>query len=469
MRAALYARVSREEQAEGYSIEAQLEAMRSFCEGKGWTVAMEYVEPGHTATVRDRPALSAVLCAAEQGQFDILLTHQLDRFFRNLRLQLETLGQLGRYGVGYLSVTEQIDYATPQGMLFMQMLGAFNEYYVANLRREVKKGKRGRAMKGLPNAGVPTHGYQRVDGRDVVDPEAAATVRRIFELYATDQYSYQALANTINAEGRNKDRHWNRHAVARTLANAHYIGWVRYNDQLYPGQHEPIISQGLWEQVQAVAARRRVHRPKQRNRGVPHYMQGLVVCGECGNTVYSEVKRGRLLYYRCSARGKGLSCSQVYTRAELVDEHLAQIIQRIHLPEDWRQEAEARANQPQQNDIEGKRKYLTGKLRRLRDLYVEGDYTKKEYDSEKRRLEADLASIQPTVDISESAIYIGTVAELWQGATRQQRKQIVRTLFQSVRIDLAHGRVLCVEPKPEYRLLFERIMIEREGCFYEKT
>lgn len=100
MRAGLYARVSREEQAEGYSLDAQLEAMRRFCKERGWAVIREYTEEGYTGTVTDRPAFTEALDDCEAGRLDILLTHQLDRFYRNLALQLETLGKLGRWGVG---------------------------------------------------------------------------------------------------------------------------------------------------------------------------------------------------------------------------------------------------------------------------------------------------------------------------------------------------------------------------------
>jgi len=220
MRAGLYARVSSEEQAEGYSIDEQLEAMRRFCKERGWTVVAEYVEPGYSGTVMDRPVFAQVLADCEAGKLDILLTHQLDRFYRNLQLQLETLGQLGKWGVGYLSVTEQIDYSTPQGMLFLSMLGAFNEYYVANLRRETKKGKRGRAKKGLNNASQPAYGYVRDEetGKDVIDPKAAEVVVLAFESYATGLYSDIGVARLLNRKGykpsgRAKSGKWTREGL----------------------------------------------------------------------------------------------------------------------------------------------------------------------------------------------------------------------------------------------------------------
>jgi DNA invertase Pin-like site-specific DNA recombinase len=94
-------------------------------------------------------AVLQVLEDAEHKKTDILLTHQLHRFFRNVQLQLETLGGVGIWGVGHLSFTEQIDYSTPQGVLFVGMLGALSEHYVASLSRETKKGKKGRAHNAL--------------------------------------------------------------------------------------------------------------------------------------------------------------------------------------------------------------------------------------------------------------------------------------------------------------------------------
>lgn len=203
MRAGLYARVSSKEQAEeGYSIESQLEAMRRFCKDRKWPIAAEYIEPGISGTTDKRPALQEALADCEAGRLDVLITHRLDRFYRNLELQIQTLSKLGCWGVAYVSTTEQIDYSAPQGMLFMQMLGVFNQYYVANLAREAAKGKRGRARKGLTNASKVPYGYMRGEhGVFKPDPEQALILREIFERYATGGLGYNSLVEGLNARG----------------------------------------------------------------------------------------------------------------------------------------------------------------------------------------------------------------------------------------------------------------------------
>jgi DNA invertase Pin-like site-specific DNA recombinase len=124
MRAALYARVSSEEQVEGYSIDAQLRACRDYAKNQGWTVVAEYVDEGRSARAEDtskRPKFKAMLEAAKNREFDILIVHKLDRFSRNLLLTLRCFDELSRTGTTFISLSEQIDYTTPMGRVFLAM------------------------------------------------------------------------------------------------------------------------------------------------------------------------------------------------------------------------------------------------------------------------------------------------------------------------------------------------------------
>ncbi len=381
MRAGLYARVSREEQAEGYSIDEQMEAMRRFCKERGWAVAAEYAELGHTGTVKDRPVFSDALDDCEAGRLDILLTHQLDRFYRNLALQLETLGQLGRWGVGYLSVTEQIDYSTPQGMLFLQMLGAFNEYYVANLSRETKKGKRGRAKAGKSNASTTAFGYRRNDaGEDVIDPETSKAVVLAFESYATEQYSDIEVAGILNRaghspSGRSKSGRWTREGVRYLLSNAFYIGQVRHGKELFPGQHELLIDQELWDRVQAIREERGRGKGAGRKPERVYLLSRLARCHDCGLGLTSQTSKGKgrkgaqTPYYYCPSKRRSMDCSTdgQFAPADEIDAQVTALIRRLRLPDDWRERlAELAGHREERENVDGKRSYLKGKLRRLR-------------------------------------------------------------------------------------------------------
>ena len=157
-RAALYVRVSTEEQVEGYSLEAQDRAGRLYCDAHGWEIIDVYRDEGRSARTDDlarRPAFQQLLADAEAGHFDVIVVHKLDRFSRNLRVTLETLERLQTWGVGFVSISEQMDFTTPIGKVVLATLAAFAQYYSDNLSLETKKGKAERKAQGLYNGLLP--------------------------------------------------------------------------------------------------------------------------------------------------------------------------------------------------------------------------------------------------------------------------------------------------------------------------
>ena len=487
MRAGLYARVSREEQAEGYSIDQQLEAMRRFCADKGWTVVAEYVEPGFSGTVKERPAFTLALADCEARKLDILLTHQLDRFFRNLKLQLETLGQLGKWGVGYLSVTEQIDYSTPQGMLFLSMLGAFNEYYVANLRREVRKGKRGRAKKGLNNASTTAYGYERnEEGIDEIEPRASEAVLLAFESYATGEFSDTSIADLLNREGyppsgRARSGRWTREGVRYLLTNRFYLGEVQHGDQYYPGQHEPLIRRDTWDQVQAIRARRGEGKGGGRRADRLYLLARLARCSKCGLRLTSQTSEGKgrkghdTQYYLCPAKRRSVDCPAggEFAPAKEIDSQVADLVSRLVLPDDWRDRLEELAeHQEERENLEGKRRYLKSKLRKLKFLFMEEDMTATEYRRRKAELQAeiDLLKAPEPPAVEEAGATLEVLAQEWASASKKYRAQMLRVIFEEIVVDVAVRKLVCVRPYPPFVPLFRMDGLEESdnGYFYFK-
>ncbi len=139
MRAALYARVSNEEQVQGYSLDAQLDAMRRHCLQMGWQAVAEFVEPGASARTVQRTQFQAMIAQARAHAFDILLVHKLDRVSRNREDAVIYKGLLRREGIQVVSVTEPND-GSPAGKLQEGMLEIFAEWFSANLAQETRKG-----------------------------------------------------------------------------------------------------------------------------------------------------------------------------------------------------------------------------------------------------------------------------------------------------------------------------------------
>ncbi|MDP9397688.1 MAG: recombinase family protein [Actinomycetota bacterium] len=117
-RAAVYTRVSSEEQASGgTSLETQAERCRAYCTARGWTVVDTYVDAGVSGAKASRPALDRLMADVRAGQVDAVVIAKLDRLGRSLRHLAPTLGEMDDRGVALVSVAETFDSGSASGRL----------------------------------------------------------------------------------------------------------------------------------------------------------------------------------------------------------------------------------------------------------------------------------------------------------------------------------------------------------------
>ena len=231
MRAALYARVSSEEQVEGYSIDAQSRAFRLLCESKQWTAHREYIEEGKSArteNINKRPVFKQAMDDGLNHQYDVLVVHKVDRFSRKLRITLEYFDKLGKAGVGFVSIVEQMDFSTPWGKFTLSMLGGLAELYSDNLSQETKKGWHERRAQGLYCGLLPFGAMKGEDGVPLPHPDTYPGLLMAFELAAQGK-SDKEVAQTLNAAGyrtagNQGNRPFSKDTVRGMLQNPFYIG-----------------------------------------------------------------------------------------------------------------------------------------------------------------------------------------------------------------------------------------------------
>ena len=238
LRAALYARVSTEEQAtEGASIAAQRKLLREYAGRGGMSVVAEFVDEGASARSADRPAFQQMVAAARRRPrpFDLILIHKTDRFARNREDAIVYKSLLRREcGVEVVSVAEQFE-DSPTGKLLEGIMEVMAEFYSLNLSQEVKKGMREVAGQGKA-LGRPPFGYAiGDDGRLTVVPEEAAVVRWIFETYLAGATGLAGIVQRLRQDG--PDRfgaaaarcRWSPAAVRNILSNPTYVGDLIWN------------------------------------------------------------------------------------------------------------------------------------------------------------------------------------------------------------------------------------------------
>ena len=486
MRAAGYFRVSDEDQVEGYSLDAQRRAFMEFCAQKGWEVVATYNEEGRSAWVESkakRQAFGQMLDDARARKFDVVVTHSLDRFTRNLRVMLDAFHIFSRCDVTYVSITQEIDYSTPEGNLFMTMLGAFAQYFSDALSGHTRKGLRERAQQGLFN-GEPPFGYVRCDSECIgldqshtgchIDSDKASKVVEAFERYATGTESMSTLASWLNEQGcRTNGRrraeilgekvavdgrrftHW---AVRDILKNPFYVGKVRYRKEVFEGRHDGIVGQELFDSVQERMRRNRSRKAISLSRTSrrPHLLAGLLRCHECGTTLWSERgTRDRETYYRAPDKGLVLSCKHKGRKfiGRDFDRQANQLFGGFKLRDDW-------IDYTIKEYIRGsdreaalrKRKGLAGRVERARRLYLEGDLSWDDFTKIKERAESEAVSIYiPDFDdVAEAGKVLGDFGSLWKSASVARRNRLLSSMLTAIYVNLDERSMVGLLPKETF-------------------
>jgi DNA invertase Pin-like site-specific DNA recombinase len=155
MNAAIYARVST---LNGQNPEMQLRELREYCQRRGWTAALEYVDVGISGAKEKRPQLDRLLADAHRRHFDAVIVWRFDRFARSVSHLLRALETFRSLGIEFVSLSEQVDTSTPAGKLVFTVLGAVAELERSLIVERVRAGLRNARAKGKrlgrPRSGV---------------------------------------------------------------------------------------------------------------------------------------------------------------------------------------------------------------------------------------------------------------------------------------------------------------------------
>lgn len=318
--AVLYLRVSSEGQVntdynpEGISLPAQRTAGRERAADLGAAVVEEFIDPGKSAkSIEHRQAFAEMIAYLRANpNVRYVIVYALSRFARNRYDDAMMMVTLEKLGVRLVSATERNLDDTPAGKAMHGMIAVFNEYQVLVQGEDIRY-KMGQKVKQGGTITVAKFGYDNIrvkhDGREIrtiaVDPERAPFVRLAFELYATGNYSFPELRDALTDAGcrtRGNRRYGPRpvsiNLLGKMLKDRYYLGYVEYEGVEYPGRHEPLITQDLFDQVQKVLYAQRNAGTRQRVHD--HYLKGTVWCARCKRRLIlrpSTSKTGEIYFY----------------------------------------------------------------------------------------------------------------------------------------------------------------------------
>lgn len=457
-RVAIYTRVSREEQAAGHSLEAQERECREFLaqEKPHWTLVAVCQET-HSGKTAERPEFERLLRLIDNGQVDAILTHRLDRFSRNLHDILTYFREFKERNVILTFAKDRFDFSTEEGQLQFRILAVFADWYLSNLARETRKGKQARVLKGKHNNQLPFGYVKGPDGIGQLVPAEAAAIHAAYEAYAVGNTTDAQLAAQFNKQGlrTRRGRPWSKDSMRELLQNETYLGMVKYQGDLYPGKHPPIISRELFDAVQRVreahARRPRLQTPTRQ----VYLLSGLARCAHCQRTLRAQGGRS-YSYYRDMSKMRGFDDCPYSSRAiqqGVAEAQLGSLLTRLQLPADWQAELRAAlaADDPRAQQ-QATRERLERKLHHLGELYADEVYDRATYDQERALVQEQLAQLvipDPTASL-EAGFQLETLADVWPFATPEEQQQMTRLLFKAVYIDLAEQRIVRVVPHEDF-------------------
>ena len=343
--AVLYARVSsKDQEREGFSIPAQQTLLRQYAQQKGITIDVEFVDV-ETAKETGRPGFAATLAHLKQRRASCrtLLVEKTDRLYRNLKdyVLVDDLDVEIHFVKENVILTRN---SRSSDKLLHGIRVVLAKNYIDNLSEEVRKGLRTKASQGLYPSFAPP-GYVNTvgtDGRRVIvpDPVLGPVVTRLFEWFATGQYSLKTLARKAHEEGFRFRKSGQRVPIStlhKILRKRIYIGEFDYGGVRYEGAHEPLVSREVWERVQAILDGRQ----EKKHRRAKHdfAFSGIITCGNCGSSLVAEMKKHKYVYYHCT-RWKG-DCRDPYAREEVLCDQFSGMLRELVIPKEvlkWLQE-----------------------------------------------------------------------------------------------------------------------------------
>jgi DNA invertase Pin-like site-specific DNA recombinase len=243
MRAAVYSRVSTEDQAkEGFSIAAQSKRLNAYCKARGWSVAIEYIDDGYSGREVRRPAYQRMM--DEKDMWDVLVVLKMYSIHRNSRNFAVMMDNLRDWGKEFNSMQESFDTTTAIGRFVMDTIQRIAQLESEQIGERVKMGMTQKAKKGNGYLGFgEPYGYNYIDKKLLIIEAEAAVVREIFITYLVGA-SIQDIVDGLNSRNipAKKGGSWTKEAISNVLKNPLYCGYVRWDGILRKGQHVPVVT-----------------------------------------------------------------------------------------------------------------------------------------------------------------------------------------------------------------------------------
>jgi len=270
-KAGLYCRVSTDIQMEGYSIDAQKDFLKSYCKMHEIDNYEFYIDGGYSGSNINRPDMQRLIEDVEDHKIDIVVVFKLDRLSRSQKDTLYLIEEVfNPNDCGFVSIKENFDTNTPFGKAMVGILSVFAQLERETILERTRIGRKKRAEEGLwyGTGNLPfAYDYDEKKGILVPNKEKVEIVNKMVELYLQGMPMTQ-----VGALFGLQDQ-----TVRSIFTSPVGLGKIPYKDEIFEGQHEPIMTQETYDKLQQKMKERAVT-----YKHANYLLAGKIVCGKCG-------------------------------------------------------------------------------------------------------------------------------------------------------------------------------------------
>lgn len=415
--AALYCRLSRDDNmdCESNSITNQKKILQKVAKEKGYTETLFFVDDGITGTTLDRPGFQQMVKAVEAGYISAVIVKDLSRLGRDyLKVGFYTEEFFPQHDVRLIAVSDGVDSEEGDNE-FTPFRNIMNEWYAKDISKKRRIVNKLKGNSGIPLS-PPPYGYMKNPDDPkhwIIDPEAAAVVRRIYQM-ALEGYGLAETAAALGQDGIFTPTHywqskgikrggskstleptkWGHTTIRKILELQEYCGDVinfktysksykmktrienpDENRAIFLNVHEAVIDRETWEKVQSLKSgirRKRTTVTQERS-----IFSGLLKCPECGANLNFHFNQGNhdIKFFSCANHNSGLrKCSAThYIRLDFLEQVIMQELRRLtqfadDYEEDFVKAIMGHSAKVAQNDRDRKQRELDALLARDKEL-----------------------------------------------------------------------------------------------------
>lgn len=396
-RTALYCRVSTEEQARhGYSIGAQLDALRRYAKDHNYSIVGEYLDEGISGQkgYKKRPAMMQLMQVLDR--VDVILFIRLDRWFRSVKLYYQAQDLLDAHGVAWQAIQEDYETLTASGRMKVNIMLSVAQNEAERTGERIKFVFDAKRAKGEVTTGAVAYGLKIENKHLVPDPEKAPIIQDMFARFIE-------LRSVFKLRDYMMETYGILHSYTptkRMLQNKKYLCGV--------------IDQDTFRKTQEILNARSI---RHTNPGIVYLFGGMIYCRECGRRMKCS-RPDNVNYYYCANHvdyGNAKCQAKKYNREDVIEsfilENLAQTAEEYN--------AAIYKKAPPKKDPDKIRR----KMEKLKDLYLDDLIDRAIYERDYKQLEAQLEeAIMPAaeepINIEELA---GSLA-MYSGLSRESKK-----------------------------------------------